>query len=115
MYRGLVRDYEWPLLLLTVAGGLFWGLVSLSVGFSWFFVQASGVLRAVLIAFSLPLHLAFWLGTTLQLSINDPSGLVIATGAVLGFIPAVTYLSLLRRRDRWPLRSSRGQGWDSGK
>jgi hypothetical protein len=100
MYRGLVRDYEWPLLLLAVAGGCFWGLVSLSVGFSWFFVEASGMLRAALIAFSLPLHLAFWVGTTWQLSVNDPSGLVIATGGVLGFIPAITYLSVLRWREK---------------
>ncbi len=39
-------------------------------------------------------------GHTLQLSINDPSGLVIAAGAVLGFIPAITYLSVLRWRGR---------------
>ena len=96
MYRGLVRDYEWPLLLLAVAGGLFWGLVSLFVGFSWLFVEASGVLRIALTALSLPLYLTFWLGTTLQLPVNDPSGLVMATGIVLGFILAIAHLSMLR-------------------
>jgi hypothetical protein len=100
MCRSLVRDYEWTILLLSVGDGLVWGVVSLFIGFSWLFVRASGVLRVALIALSLPLHLAFWVGRILQLPVTDPTGLVIATGVVLGLIPGIVFPSVLRWRER---------------
>ena len=100
MYRGLVRDYEWVLLSLMSGVGLVWGVVSLFVGFSRLFVEASGVLHAALTVFCLPLYLALWLGSALQLSVINPSGLVMATGVVLGLIAAVACLSVLRWRGR---------------
>jgi hypothetical protein len=100
MNRRLVRDYEWMLLLMAVGGGLLWGVLSLFMGFSWRFVEAAGVLRIVLTVFTAPLHVAYWLGSMLRLSVTDPSGVVIATGAILGLIPGVVCLGVLRWRDR---------------
>jgi len=99
MNRHLVRDYEWMLLLMSVGGGLFWGVLSLFVGFSWSFVEATGVLRVVLTVFAVPLYVAYWLGSTLRLSVTDPSGVVIATGLILGLISGGGCLAVLRWRD----------------
>jgi hypothetical protein len=100
MNRRLVRDYEWMLVLMTAGGGYLWGILSLFVGFSWTFVEATGVLRAVLTVFTVPLYVAYWLGSTLRLSVIDPSGVIIATGVILGLIPGVVCLGVLRWRDR---------------
>ena len=100
MDRGWVRDYEWPLLLLAVGGGVLWGVLSLLLGFSWFFIEARGVLRAVLTVIALPLEVAYWVGNTMRLSVTDPSGVVIATGVMLGLVAGVVCLGVLRWRER---------------
>lgn len=100
MYRGRVRDYEWLLLFLSAGGGLLWGIVALLIGFSWLFIRATGVLRAILIVLALPFYLAFWTGRALQLQVIDPSGVVIAMGGSLGLIVAFGILVVLRWRER---------------
>lgn len=100
MSRALVRNAEPAILLLMVAGGLVWGTLSLAVGFSWAFAGATGAARAVLTACTLPLYLAYWLGSTLSISAVDVSGVVLCTGAMLGLILGMAGLAALRWRDR---------------
>jgi hypothetical protein len=96
MNKRLIRDYEWMLLLMAAGGGVLWGMLSLFVGFSWRLVEAAGMLRVVLTVFTVPLYVAYWLGSALRLSVTDPSGVVIATGMILGLIPGVVCLGVLR-------------------
>jgi hypothetical protein len=100
MDRGWVRGHEWPLLLLAIGGGVLWAVVSLLLGFSWFFIQARGVLRAVLTLMVLPLDVANWLGSTMQLSVTDPLGVVVATGVIMGSAVGGVCLAVLRWRGR---------------
>jgi len=87
-------------ILLGAAGGLAWGLASLIFGVSLHLVQIPGPLRPAAILLILPFSLAGWLGGTLQLSLVDPTGLVMATGATLGLLPMAAWLGFERWRDR---------------
>jgi hypothetical protein len=100
VWNALVRSHEWMILTLFAGGGVAWGFLSLLLGFSWFFARSTDLLRVVLTALALPLHLAFWLGSTLQPSIVDPAGLVVATGLVLGLGLALAILVVVRWRER---------------
>jgi hypothetical protein len=100
MSRARVRDDEPAILLLMVAGGLAWRSLSLVVGFSWVFAGATGAARTVLTVCTLPLHLTYWLGSTLRVSAVDVSGLMLCTGAMLGLILGIVSLAVLRWRER---------------
>ena len=65
----------------------------------------SGPLRVAATLFNLPLSLAWWLGSTLQLPLVDPTGLVVATGATLGVLPVAVWLGVLRWRYRFQIGS----------
>lgn len=99
MGREGIQDHEWLSLVLLGGGGLLWGLISLLLGFSGFYFGSSGVTRIVLNVFILPLHVAFWVGSALQPPVIDPSGMVIATGGVLGLLLAGGFVVIMRWRD----------------
>jgi hypothetical protein len=88
----LLQDYEWLFLFVATGVGLLWGMMALWVGFSWSFVQGSGVFRAILTLFVFPLHLASWVARVLQWQAIDPSALVVTVGAILGLVPALALL-----------------------
>jgi hypothetical protein len=94
------RSYEWMVLLLACGGGFAWGLLSLALWSSWCFAAASGAARVILAFLCLPLHLAFWLGRLFELPFVDPTGLVLATGALIALAAAAACLGVLRWRDR---------------
>ncbi len=91
---------ELAFVLLGSAGGLAWGLTSLIFGMPLHLAQVPAPVRAAAILFNLPLSLAGWLGSTLQLPLVDPTGLVMATGATLGLVPMAAWLGFERWRDR---------------
>jgi hypothetical protein len=97
----LLGSEELVLVLLGAAGGVTWGLLALVFGMSLHLTHMSGAVQVLITIFSLPLYLAWWLGATLQLSLVDPSGLVLAAGATLGVLLIVTWLSIERSRGRW--------------
>lgn len=99
MDRRSIRDHELMLLLLAAGAGLAWGVVAIAVGYP-LMLSISGVSRTIVTVLSLPLYLTFWLGTTLQPDVSDPSGMIIAVGAVLGLIPMIILLGLQRWRER---------------
>ena len=98
--RTLVRPEQQVLVLLGGGGGLLWGLLSLVFGLPDPLAPTSGALRLAIGIINLPLSLAWWLGSTLQLPLVDPSGLVMVTGAVLGILPVMVWLGI----DRWQRR-----------
>jgi hypothetical protein len=84
--------------LLGAGAGLLWGLVSLIFGMFLHLAPISAPLRVAAALFTLPLSLAWWLGSTLQLPLVDPTGLVLATGTTLGVLPVVAWLGVERWR-----------------
>jgi hypothetical protein len=96
----LLRWDELALVVLGAAAGLLWGLLSLILGMPLHLAQISGPLRVAATLLNLPLSLAWWLGSTLQLPLVDPIGLVMATGAILGLLPSGAWLGFERWRDR---------------
>jgi hypothetical protein len=96
----LLRWDELALVLLGAGAGLLWGLLSVIFGMHLHLAQISAALRVAATLFNLPLSLAWWLGSTLQLPLVDPTGLVMATGATLGVLPAAVWLGLERWRYR---------------
>lgn len=93
-------SYEWMVLLLACGGGLAWGLLSVVLWSSWSFANASGAVRVIVAVVCLPLYLAFWLGSVFDLPFVDPTGLVLASGALVALTAAAACLGALRRRDR---------------
>lgn len=96
----LIRPYELALLLVGAGAGILWALVSLTLGFSLSLVQGSGAVRAAVIVFNLPLHLAGWAARALHLTVIDPSGLVMAAGVALTLDPIVVWIGAERWRAR---------------
>ncbi len=96
----LLRWDELAFVLLGGAAGLAWGLASLIFGMSLHLAQLSGTLLGAAVLFNLPLSVAWCLGRTLQLPLVDPTGLVMATGAMLGLLPVAAWLGLERWRAR---------------
>jgi len=91
---------EVALVLLGAAAGLLWGLLSLVFGMPLHLAQMSAALQVAATVFNLPLSLAWWLGSTLQLPVVDPTGLVMATGATVGVLPVAVWLGVERWRYR---------------
>ena len=96
----LLRWDEVAFVLLGAAAGLLWGLLSLVFGMPLHLAQMSAALRVAATVFNLPLSLAWWLGSTLQLPLVDPTGLVMATGATLGVLPVAVWMGIERWRNR---------------
>jgi len=96
----LLRWDELALVVLGTGAGLLWGLLSLVFGMPLHLAQMSGPLRVAATVFNLPLSLAWWSGSTLQLPLVDPTGLVMATGATLGVLPVAVWLGVERWRNR---------------
>jgi hypothetical protein len=96
----LIRPHELALVLLGAGAGILWALLSLALGFSQYFVQASGAVRVPAIVLNLPLHLTTWVARALHLTAIDPSGLVMAAGVTVTLIPVVIWLGIQRWRDR---------------
>jgi hypothetical protein len=93
-----LRWDELALVLLGAGAELLWGLVSLIFGMFLHLAPISAPLRVAAALFTLPLSLAWWLGSTLQLPLVDPTGLVLATGTTLGVLPVVAWLGVERWR-----------------
>jgi hypothetical protein len=98
--RRVFTPGELAFALLGAAAGLGWGLASLILGISLHLVQIPSPLRLAALLFILPFSLAGWLGSTLQLPLVDPTGLVIATGSTLGLVTMAAWLGFKRWRDR---------------
>jgi hypothetical protein len=96
----LIRPDELALLLLGGGAGILWALLSLTLGLSQFFLQASGAMRIPAIVLSLPLHLASWVARALHLTAIDPSGFVMASGVAVTLVPVVIWIAIQRWRDR---------------
>lgn len=96
----ILRPEELTLVLLGAAGGVVWGVLSLVLGMSMRLTHMPGALRVSVTVFSLPLRIAWWLGSTLQLPFVHPTGLVVATAATLGMLAVSVWLIIERWRDR---------------
>ena len=96
----LIRSDELALLLLGAGAGILWALLSLTLGLSPSWLQASAAVRAALIALNLPLYVAGWVARALHLTVIDPSGLVMAAGLVVTLVPVVIWIGIQRWRDR---------------
>ena len=96
----LLRQEELAFVLMGCGAGLLWGLLSLIFGMPLHLAQISAAPRVAAALFTLPLSLAWWLGSTLQLPLGDPTGLVMATGTTLGVLPVAAWLGVERWRER---------------
>jgi uncharacterized membrane protein YccF (DUF307 family) len=100
MLGRILRAEELTLVLLGAAGGVAWGVLSLLFGMSLHLTHMPAVVRVSVTVVGLPLYLAGWLASSLQLPFVDPTGPVVATAAALGMLAVSVWLTIERWRDR---------------